>query len=238
MLERLAAEFGGRFLLATVDVDANPQLAQAFQVQSIPTVFAVLKGQPLPLFQGALPEAQVAPVPDRAPAGRRGERRRPAVVPVSDAGEPEEADEPSPSRSRCPPLHQAAYDAIERRRLRRGDRRLRAGAAREPGGRRARIGLAQVRLLQRTADADVTPPARRPRPTPTTSTRRSSSPTSTCSAATSRTPSCASSTPSAAPSGADRDRARTHLVELFDVVGGADPRVPAARVALANAVFA
>jgi len=62
ILERLAAEFAGTFLLATVDVDANPQLAQTFQVQSIPTVFAVLKGQPIPLFQGAQPEAQVRQV--------------------------------------------------------------------------------------------------------------------------------------------------------------------------------
>ena len=55
-------EFGGRFLLATIDVDANPQLGQAFQIQSIPTVFAVLKGQPIPLFQGAQPEAQIRAV--------------------------------------------------------------------------------------------------------------------------------------------------------------------------------
>src|SRR5512133_969617 len=59
VLERLAAADGGRWLLAKVDLDANPQLGQAFQVQSIPAVFAVVKGQPIPLFQGALPEAQV-----------------------------------------------------------------------------------------------------------------------------------------------------------------------------------
>src|SRR3954454_13681010 len=58
-LERLAAEFGGRFLLVTVDVDENQQLAQAFGIQSIPTVVAVLKGRVLPLFAGALPESQV-----------------------------------------------------------------------------------------------------------------------------------------------------------------------------------
>src|SRR6185436_8499703 len=59
VLERLAAADGGRWLLAKIDLDANPQLGQAFQVQSIPAVFAVVKGQPIPLFQGALPEAQV-----------------------------------------------------------------------------------------------------------------------------------------------------------------------------------
>ena len=60
MLEALADEYAGKILLAKVDVDANPQLAQAFQVQSIPSVFAVIKGQPIPLFQGAQPEPHVA----------------------------------------------------------------------------------------------------------------------------------------------------------------------------------
>src|SRR6185437_9838025 len=52
----------GRWVLATVDVDTNPQVAQAFQIQSIPTLFAIVKGQPIPLFQGAQPEAQVRQV--------------------------------------------------------------------------------------------------------------------------------------------------------------------------------
>jgi putative thioredoxin len=59
VLERLADEYGGRFLLAKVDVDANPRLGQVFQAQSIPMVVAVVKGQPVPLFQGAVPEQQV-----------------------------------------------------------------------------------------------------------------------------------------------------------------------------------
>jgi putative thioredoxin len=74
VLERLAAADEGRWLLAKVDLDANPRLGEAFQVQSIPAVFAVVKGQPIPLFQGALPEAQVRPVPRRAAAGGRGQR--------------------------------------------------------------------------------------------------------------------------------------------------------------------
>jgi putative thioredoxin len=62
LLEKLAAEYAGKFILAKVDVDANPQLSQMFQVQSIPSVFAILKGQALPLFQGAIPEAQLRQV--------------------------------------------------------------------------------------------------------------------------------------------------------------------------------
>lgn len=58
-LEKLTAEQGGRIILAKVDVDANQQLAAAFNVQSIPSVFLVIGGQVAPLFQGALPEAQL-----------------------------------------------------------------------------------------------------------------------------------------------------------------------------------
>ena len=62
ILEKLALEYEGRILLAKVDVDANPGLAQAFQAQSIPTVVALVAGRPVPLFQGAIPEAQVREV--------------------------------------------------------------------------------------------------------------------------------------------------------------------------------
>src|SRR6185312_5630350 len=57
--ERLAAEYAGRFVLAKLDVEANPVLAQEFGVQSIPMVVAVVGGRLVPLFPGALPEAQV-----------------------------------------------------------------------------------------------------------------------------------------------------------------------------------
>src|SRR5579884_2172456 len=59
VLERLAGEGNGAWVLAKIDVDANQRIAQALQVQSIPTVFAVIGGQLVPGFQGALPEAQV-----------------------------------------------------------------------------------------------------------------------------------------------------------------------------------
>ena len=58
MLERLAEEYAGAFVLAPIDVDANQALFQQFGVQGIPAVFAVIAGQALPLFQGAAPEQQ------------------------------------------------------------------------------------------------------------------------------------------------------------------------------------
>ncbi|MHB1434113.1 MAG: thioredoxin family protein, partial [Streptosporangiaceae bacterium] len=59
VLERLAEEAAGDWILAKVDVDANPQLGAALQVQSIPMVLAAVGGQLLQLFMGALPEPQV-----------------------------------------------------------------------------------------------------------------------------------------------------------------------------------
>src|SRR5215475_13033569 len=59
ILEKLAAEADGAFILAKVDVDANPQLSAALQVQSIPMVVAVIGGQVADGFLGAMPEAQV-----------------------------------------------------------------------------------------------------------------------------------------------------------------------------------
>jgi putative thioredoxin len=59
VLEKLAAEYNGAFVLAKVDVDKEPQLAGAFQVRSIPTVFLIKDGQPLDGFPGVLPEGQL-----------------------------------------------------------------------------------------------------------------------------------------------------------------------------------
>lgn len=59
VLEKLAAESGGRWVLAKVDVDANPRIAQAFGVQSVPMVVALVAGQPVTAFNGAQPEAQI-----------------------------------------------------------------------------------------------------------------------------------------------------------------------------------
>ena len=61
-MEAVAQENGGAFQLARVDVERSPEIAQAFQVQAIPAVMAVLAGQPVPLFQGAAPVEQIRQV--------------------------------------------------------------------------------------------------------------------------------------------------------------------------------
>ena len=108
VLEKLAAEGGGQWILAKVDVDANPQLSAALQVQSIPMVMAVIGGQLVDGFLGAMPEAQVrqwlAQVLavaeklglDAAPARPRGRRRARRRGPRRAAG-------PGVTRARCRP---------------------------------------------------------------------------------------------------------------------------------------
>jgi putative thioredoxin len=59
IIEKVVDESGGRAVLAKVDVDANPRVAQSFQVQSIPAVYAVRDRKVVDGFIGALPEAQV-----------------------------------------------------------------------------------------------------------------------------------------------------------------------------------
>ena len=111
ILEKLAREYDGRILLAKVDVDANPQLSAAFQVQSIPSVFAVVKGQPVPLFQGAIPEPQVRQVIDQLleVAATNGVSGRLQV-----AKSPADADtEESSTEPQHDPRYDAAADAIE-----------------------------------------------------------------------------------------------------------------------------
>lgn len=65
MLEKLAEEYKGRFLLAMVNSDENPELAQHFGVRSIPSVKVLFQGQLVDEFNGALPESQIREFLDR-----------------------------------------------------------------------------------------------------------------------------------------------------------------------------
>lgn len=59
ILEKLATELAGKFLLAKVNTDEEPQIAQAFGIQSLPTVVAFANGQPVDQFVGMLSEEQI-----------------------------------------------------------------------------------------------------------------------------------------------------------------------------------
>lgn len=231
-LAAMAQDDGGTWLLARVDAEANPQIAQAFGAQSVPTTVAVLGGQPVPLFQGAPAPDQIRGVLDQvlAAAQANGITGRVTAAQQPDApAEPEELP--------LPPLHQAAYDALERDDLP-GARTAYEQALREnPRDAMARAGLAQVGLLERTATLD----ARRAREAAAADPHDVDAALAVADLdvmggavqdAFDRLVDVVRRT-----SGADRDRVRERLVDLFEVVGTDDPRVVAARRALASALY-
>lgn len=146
-LESLVTAYGGRLVLATVDGNRSPQLAQAFQVQQVPAVVALVGGRPVPLFVGIPSEPEVRQVFDQVLqlAEQSG------VTGTIDVGAP---DEP-PAEEPLPPLHQAAYDAIEAGNLEAAAEAYRTAITQNPRDQLAVAGLAQVSLLMRLADADA-----------------------------------------------------------------------------------
>jgi putative thioredoxin len=233
VLERLAQEYGGRFLLAKVDVDANPRLGQVFQAQSIPMVVAVVRGQPVPLFQGALPEQQVRAYLDELLRVAEANGVTGVLAAAGDA----DADAGEPQEAPLPPLHQEAFDAIDRGDFAAAVAAYEKALAQNPADEMAAAGLAQVKLLQRTAGVD--PQAARE--------------------AAAQAPTDADAQIVVADfdvmgghvddafarlvdtvrvtAGDDREKVRAHLIELFTVVGPADERVIKARRALTSALF-
>jgi putative thioredoxin len=230
ILERLAVADEGRWLLAKIDVDANQRLGQAFQVQGIPAVYAVLKGQPIPLFQGALPEPQVRQYLDELlkVAEANGVTGR-----VSPDGQQAAAPEEPAADER----YDQAYDAIERGDLDAAAAAYQALLQDSPDDADARAGLGQVELLRRTRALDE-------RAARAAAAERPDDVQAQCDAADldllgghvedafARLIELVRRT-----GGDERNRARDHLVGLFDLVGAADPRVAKARTALANALF-
>jgi len=228
ILERLAAEAGGTWILAKIDVDANPRISQALQVQSIPTVFAAIGGQLVPGFQGALPEPQVrefvgALVKAASQAGLSGA--------VADA-----TDEATAAEVPVDPRFSEAEAALEAGQFDLAAKRYQAILDAEPANTEAALALRQVRLLERLQDIDPKLVAR-------AETAPDDVPAQLAAAdyALSR-----SDVDSALGrllglvrrvSGEDRDAVRERLIEYFDLLGPDDPRVAPARRALANALF-
>src|SRR5574343_982802 len=115
MLEKLAEEYKGRFLLAKINADENPEISQHFGVRNIPSVKVLFQGQLVDEFNGALPESQVREFRDRIalPAGPGGNLREEAAALVAE-GKCEEALAKLVEASHANPQDQAIQlDAIE-----------------------------------------------------------------------------------------------------------------------------
>ncbi|MGV1003960.1 MAG: tetratricopeptide repeat protein [Candidatus Nanopelagicales bacterium] len=234
VLEKLAAEYNGRFLLAKVDVDANPGIAQAFAVQSIPSVFALIGGQPVPLFQGALPEAQVRQYLDEllkvaAANGVTGTLGEPLAADQQGGGE---AAEPAHD-----PRYDTAFDAIEAGEWAAARAAYDEILRQSPADDLAKAGLAQLGLLERTDGEDPAELLRAADAAPSEQGAQLAAAdvlvlTGRPVEAFARLIGLLRFSDASA-----REPLRKRLLELFEVVGIDDPAVIRARTDLANALF-
>jgi putative thioredoxin len=243
VLERLAAEGNGAWVLAKIDVDAEQRLAAAFQVQSIPSVFAVIGGQLLPLFQGAVSETQARQVIDEVVrvAASQGLPGPAAGAPAAD-GQPADVQAPAPAGAAeagppGDPAHAEAQAALDRGDVDAAAAAYRAVVERAPGDAVARSALSRCELLLRTRGADQQAVRRAAADAPGDVDAQLAAAdldmlTGNVDDAVNRLVDVVRLT-----AGDDRDRVRQRLVALFDVLDPEDPRLAAGRRALANALF-
>ncbi|GAA3834796.1 tetratricopeptide repeat protein [Brevibacterium ammoniilyticum] len=224
-LESLIAGYGGRLVLARVDVDANPRLQQAFGVLAAPTVVAVIKGQPVPLFQGTLPEPQIAAYLDEllklaAENGVSGH----AVV---DGAEPEPTGPKHPEAEAA--LADGDFDTAESL--------FKAALAESPADEEAKFGLARAGLGRRLIDAD---PAE-------LIAAADADPKDVEAAMAAADAQVVTGDPAGAftrlislirtSAGEQKEALRLRVLDLFEIVGPDDPAVAKARTSLMRALF-
>ena len=224
VLEKLAAEAGGTWILAKIDVDAQPRLAQAFQVQSVPSVFAVIKGQPAALFQGAQPEAQIRAVIAEVLkiAAQQGVTGTVGGAPVA---EQEVEEDP------IDPRFAAAYDAIEAGNWDAAAAAYQTVLTATPNDVDAQAGLAMVGLYGRTETAVLNASASVDDVDAQMDLADADVLDGNWGAAFDRLIAGIKVT-----AGDDRARLRARLLELF-LIAGDEPAVIPARTALASALF-
>ncbi|GGK19233.1 co-chaperone YbbN [Pilimelia terevasa] len=214
LLEKLAAEAGGAWVLAKVDVDANPRLAQLFRIQGIPMVIGIVGGQPVDAFSGVVPEAQLRQWVDAL--------LKAGGVEVVAAEDPrlDEADEALMTGDLD--AAEAAYQKILHE---------------TPGDVAAQSGLAQVTLTRRVRHVDPAAAVAAADAAPADVAAQLTAAdvevlSGLAERAYDRLVALVRRT-----AGEERDTVRDHLVSLFAVAGPDDPAVAAARRALASALF-
>jgi putative thioredoxin len=237
VLEKLAVEADGAWVLAKVDVDANPQLSAALQVQSIPMVLAVIGGQLVPGFLGALPEAQV-----RQWLSQVLQVAQQIRLPGGDSqAGPEPADEDLPG-GEPGGVYQEPELAAAQQAMERGDLDGAAAAfermlVTSPGDPVAALGLARVNLFRRVDSYDQAQ-ARRDaaaHPDDADAQIRVADIDLTqghAGEAFDRLLGVIRRT-----SGDDKNKVRQHLVGLFELFPPRDPQVTKARATLSSLLF-
>ncbi|WP_432835912.1 tetratricopeptide repeat protein [Dactylosporangium sp. CA-092794] len=214
LLAKLAAEGGGSWVLARVDIEANPRLAQMFRIQNIPFVVAIVGGQPVDAFNQMLPEPHLRQWID-------------AVLKAAGV----EVEHPEDPRLL------AADDAMADGDLDAAEAAYRKILDETPADAIAESGLAQVGLLRRTEGVDIAGVLAAAEAAPADVAAQLLAAdvevlTGEADRAYSRLVALIRRT-----AGDERETARKHLVSLFTVAGPDDPAVAKARRALASALF-
>ncbi|MET9975019.1 tetratricopeptide repeat protein [Streptomyces microflavus] len=235
LLERLAVEYNGRFLLAKVDVDANQMLMQQFGIQGIPAVFAVVAGQALPLFQGAAPEAQIRETLDQLI--QVGEER---FGLTGIAVDPDGVQDAAPAEVPAGPydaLLEAAASALDANDFGGAVQAYKNVLTDDPANPEAKLGLAQAELLARVQTMD--PQAVRKDAADNPGDVDAQVAAADLDLVGGHVEDAFSRLVEAVRrnTGDERNTARLRLLELFEVIGPDDPRVTAARTALARVLF-
>jgi putative thioredoxin len=233
VLEKLAGEAGGTWALAKVDVDANPRLAQTFQAQSIPMVVAIIGGQMVDAFLGAMPEAQVKQWLNQVLSAAEQMGLQPG------AARPEADEEAAGAEvvDDLPPSLAAARDAMESGDLDSAARALEKALADVPADALAKSWLAQVNLMRRVSAAEPAAVARDAAAHPEDVDAQLLAADFAMAGgdaeqAFDRVLALVKRT-----TGAERNTARLHLLDLFEVLPPDDERVKKARTQLTLLLF-
>ena len=245
VLEKLAAEAGGQWILAKVDVDANPQLSAALQVQSIPMVVAVLGGQLVDGFLGAMPEAQVRQWIGQVlgVAEKMGmQLAAPDADELEDGADtaaggrvPRGAD--MPPAPGIPPAYAEARAAMERGDLDGAAKAFEQELAANPADPVAKTGLAQVNLIRRVTSYDQAKARKDAAEHP--GDVEAQARVADIDIASGRIEEAFNRLLGVVrrTSGEERDQARVHLVGLFELLPPNDPQVKKARSTLSALLF-
>lgn len=233
VLVQAAARYQGAIQVARVDADTNPSIAQALGAQGVPLVVGLVKGQPVPLFQGTVDAEEVIRYFDELVklAAQHGLTGR--AAPSGAAPEPaEQSEEPA-----VDPRFVAADDALAAGDLAGAVAEYEKLQAQHPGDAEIAERLAGVKLMARTQGSDMRAAreaaAERPDDLPAQLLAADFDVSGGhVDDAFGRLIDLIRRT-----SGDDREQVRQRLLELFTIVGSDDPRVATARRALATALF-
>ena len=230
-LEQLADQYAGRFQLARVNVDAAPEVAQALQAQAVPTVVALIAGQPVPMFQGTVPQEQLRSVIDQllevaAANGVNGTIAVDGAAGGDPQAEPEETE-----------VERAAREAIEAGDFAAAEEVYTHAIAQNPGDDDLKVARNQVRLMARLDGQDPHELL----------AAADAAPTDLTAALAGADAALALGDVNAALGqaleavrthvGEERETARLRLLELFEIIGSTSPEVAQARRRLATMLY-